>query len=94
MKVVFQVRARWAPAAPGGFPHYSDADDEYKGYKVGLDVCCVAGNLPSNYQWADCPQDNDHSMHLEHGSSVSSILRLQVLRAFLAPQRRRVPKLI
>lgn len=25
---------RWAPASPGGFPHYSDADDEYKGYKV------------------------------------------------------------
>lgn len=25
---------RWAPAAPGGFPHYSDADDEYKGFKV------------------------------------------------------------
>ncbi|KAJ7266401.1 cytochrome P450 [Mycena haematopus] len=25
---------RWAPAAPGGFPHYSDADDEYKGYAI------------------------------------------------------------
>jgi len=25
---------RWAPASPGGFPHYSDADDEYKGYKI------------------------------------------------------------
>ncbi|THH10559.1 hypothetical protein EW146_g8337 [Bondarzewia mesenterica] len=24
---------RWAPAAPGGFPHYSGNDDEYKGYK-------------------------------------------------------------
>lgn len=22
------------PAAPGGFPHYSDEDDEYKGYKI------------------------------------------------------------
>jgi cytochrome P450 len=25
---------RWAPSVPGGFPHYSDADDEYLGYKV------------------------------------------------------------
>ncbi|KAJ7726976.1 cytochrome P450, partial [Mycena olivaceomarginata] len=25
---------RWAPAAPGGFPHYSDADDEYQGYII------------------------------------------------------------
>jgi len=25
---------RWAPAVPGGCPHYSDADDEYKGYKI------------------------------------------------------------
>ncbi|KAI0079803.1 cytochrome P450 [Panus rudis PR-1116 ss-1] len=25
---------RWEPAAPGGFPHYSDADDEYKGYFI------------------------------------------------------------
>lgn len=25
---------RWMPAAPGGFPHYSDEDDEYKGFKV------------------------------------------------------------
>ncbi|KAG6852717.1 hypothetical protein C0991_009627, partial [Blastosporella zonata] len=24
---------RWMPAAPGGFPHYSDAEDEYKGYR-------------------------------------------------------------
>ncbi|KAH7926919.1 cytochrome P450 [Leucogyrophana mollusca] len=30
MKEVF----RWAPAAPGGFPHYSDADDEYQGYHI------------------------------------------------------------
>ena len=22
------------PAAPGGFPHYSDAEDCYKGYKI------------------------------------------------------------
>ncbi|KAF8955138.1 cytochrome P450, partial [Flammula alnicola] len=25
---------RWMPAAPGGFPHYSDHDDEYKGFKI------------------------------------------------------------
>lgn len=25
---------RWRPAAPGGFPHYSDVEDEYKGYTV------------------------------------------------------------
>lgn len=25
---------RWMPAAPGGFPHYTDHDDEYKGYKI------------------------------------------------------------
>ncbi|KAJ7776158.1 cytochrome P450 [Mycena metata] len=25
---------RWSPAAPGGFPHLSDADDEYQGYAV------------------------------------------------------------
>lgn len=25
---------RWSPAAPGGFPHYTDADDEYQGYRV------------------------------------------------------------
>ncbi|KAJ7206114.1 cytochrome P450 [Mycena pura] len=25
---------RWAPAAPGGFPHYTDTDDEYKGYRI------------------------------------------------------------
>ncbi|CCM07044.1 uncharacterized protein FIBRA_09364 [Fibroporia radiculosa] len=25
---------RWSPAAPGGFPHYSDNDDFYKGYKI------------------------------------------------------------
>ncbi|KAJ7734759.1 cytochrome P450 [Mycena maculata] len=25
---------RWSPAAPGGFPHYSDADDEYQGYRI------------------------------------------------------------
>jgi cytochrome P450 len=25
---------RWMPAAPGGFPHYSDEDDEYKGFQV------------------------------------------------------------
>lgn len=27
---------RFFPAAPGGFPHYSDADDEYTGIKVRL----------------------------------------------------------
>ncbi|KAF5365656.1 hypothetical protein D9758_003167 [Tetrapyrgos nigripes] len=25
---------RWAPAAPGGFPHYTELDDEYKGFKI------------------------------------------------------------
>ncbi|THV03623.1 cytochrome P450 [Dendrothele bispora CBS 962.96] len=25
---------RWAPAAPGGFPHYSETDDEYKGFRI------------------------------------------------------------
>lgn len=25
---------RWSPVAPGGFPHYSDTDDEYKGYLI------------------------------------------------------------
>ncbi|EGN92968.1 hypothetical protein SERLA73DRAFT_190338 [Serpula lacrymans var. lacrymans S7.3] len=25
---------RWAPAAPGGFPHYSDTDDEYNGHHI------------------------------------------------------------
>jgi len=25
---------RWAPAAPGGVPHYSDADDDYLGYRI------------------------------------------------------------
>ncbi|KZT28692.1 cytochrome P450 [Neolentinus lepideus HHB14362 ss-1] len=25
---------RWMPAAPGGFPHFSDKDDTYKGYRV------------------------------------------------------------
>jgi len=25
---------RWIPAAPGGFPHYSDNDDNYKGYHI------------------------------------------------------------
>jgi cytochrome P450 len=25
---------RWMPSAPGGFPHYSDEDDEYKGYTI------------------------------------------------------------
>lgn len=35
---------RWAPCVPGGFPHYSDADDEYKGYKVGF-VCSSASCL-------------------------------------------------
>jgi Cytochrome P450 len=30
MKEVF----RWAPCVPGGFPHSSDAKDEYKGFKV------------------------------------------------------------
>lgn len=25
---------RFFPAAPGGFPHYSDSDDEYAGVKV------------------------------------------------------------
>ena len=25
---------RFFPAAPGGFPHYSDADDDYDGVKV------------------------------------------------------------
>ncbi|KAJ7025192.1 cytochrome P450 [Mycena alexandri] len=25
---------RWSPAAPGGFPHLSDADDEYQGYAI------------------------------------------------------------
>jgi cytochrome P450 len=25
---------RWMPVAPGAFPHYSDADDEYKGFHI------------------------------------------------------------
>jgi len=25
---------RWAPAVPGGFPHYSDESDEYSGYAI------------------------------------------------------------
>jgi len=25
---------RWAPAAPGGFPHYSSADDQYKDFTI------------------------------------------------------------
>lgn len=25
---------RWCPSAPGGFPHLSDKDDEYKGFKI------------------------------------------------------------
>ncbi|KAJ6549831.1 cytochrome P450 [Mycena capillaripes] len=36
---------RWAPTAPLGFPHYSDADDEYKGYKV-----CIQSHLHHNEQ--------------------------------------------
>lgn len=24
----------WRPAIPGGFPHYSDKEDYYKGYKI------------------------------------------------------------
>ena len=28
------LSSRWAPATPIVFPHYSDHDDEYKGYKV------------------------------------------------------------
>ncbi|KAG6908995.1 hypothetical protein DXG01_002484 [Tephrocybe rancida] len=27
---------RWMPAAPGGFPHYSDDEDTYKGYTVAI----------------------------------------------------------
>ncbi|KAG6911402.1 hypothetical protein DXG01_016499 [Tephrocybe rancida] len=27
---------RWMPAAPGGFPHYSDEEDTYKGYTVAI----------------------------------------------------------
>ncbi|EPQ52935.1 cytochrome P450, partial [Gloeophyllum trabeum ATCC 11539] len=25
---------RWMPTAPGGFPHFSEADDVYKGYLI------------------------------------------------------------
>ncbi|KAK0458977.1 cytochrome P450 [Desarmillaria tabescens] len=32
---------RWAPAAPGGFPHYSDADDEYKGFKINAKTMVI-----------------------------------------------------
>jgi hypothetical protein len=31
---------RWSPAAPGGFPHYTDADDEYMGYAVCIANFC------------------------------------------------------
>ncbi|KAG6860942.1 hypothetical protein C0995_005772 [Termitomyces sp. Mi166 len=32
---------RWMPAAPGGFPHYSDAEDEYKGYTIKANTMVV-----------------------------------------------------
>ncbi|KAG6873388.1 hypothetical protein C0995_016198 [Termitomyces sp. Mi166 len=32
---------RWMPAAPGGFPHYSDAEDEYKGYTIKANTMVI-----------------------------------------------------
>ncbi|RDB17750.1 hypothetical protein Hypma_001131 [Hypsizygus marmoreus] len=32
---------RWMPAAPGGFPHYSDAEDEYKGYTIPANTMVI-----------------------------------------------------
>ncbi|KAI0034588.1 cytochrome P450 [Vararia minispora EC-137] len=32
---------RWAPAAPGGFPHRSDEDDEYNGFKIPANTLVV-----------------------------------------------------
>ncbi|KAF8531834.1 cytochrome P450 [Gautieria morchelliformis] len=37
MKEVF----RWAPCVPGGFPHSSDADDEYKGFKIEANTMVI-----------------------------------------------------
>lgn len=47
---------RWMPAAPGGFPHYSDADDEYKGYKVNqlisVSNCILIISRSKRTQWS------------------------------------------
>ncbi|KAG6812982.1 hypothetical protein H0H92_014913 [Tricholoma furcatifolium] len=32
---------RWMPAAPGGFPHYSDAEDEYNGYTIKANTMVI-----------------------------------------------------
>ncbi|KAG6829029.1 hypothetical protein H0H87_012834 [Tephrocybe sp. NHM501043] len=32
---------RWMPAAPGGFPHFSDEEDEYKGYRIKANTMVI-----------------------------------------------------
>lgn len=32
---------RWMPVVPGAFPHYSDADDEYKGFFIPKNTLVV-----------------------------------------------------
>lgn len=55
---------RWMPAAPGGFPHYSDHDDEYKGFKVF--GCHFLVDALTVTKLADQSKYNGHSMYMVH----------------------------
>lgn len=57
---------RWMPTAPGGFPHYSDAEDEYKGYKV---IFHLRYSLTIYSPIVDQSKYNGNSLYLVHAGT-------------------------
>ncbi|KAK7007511.1 cytochrome P450, partial [Favolaschia claudopus] len=66
---------RWAPAAPLSLPHYTDADDEYKGYKIrkGTMVISSIWNMHHNEdEFPDSYTFNPERFFVQNPSSEDS----------------------
>ncbi|KAJ7250754.1 cytochrome P450 [Mycena rebaudengoi] len=63
---------RWAPAAPGGFPHYTDMDDEYKGYTIRKGTMVIPCIWNMHHNEAEFPNsytfDPERFMHRKASS--------------------------
>lgn len=65
---------RWMPATPGGFPHYSDHDDEYKGLKIKANTMVIPciWSMQHNPDRFPNPLTFDPERFLANGDMTSS----------------------
>ncbi|OCH90315.1 cytochrome P450 [Obba rivulosa] len=64
---------RWHPAAPGGFPHYSDVEDEYKGYTINAKTMVIPclWNMHYDESRYPSPRKFDPERFLQAGETLT-----------------------